>query len=129
MPSLDVLFDEYEHLLLLSSAVARFCVLKRRVLEQEGYIRIRVEIIGGGLLEISEFWREAASQLDRLEYAYHWQNANGQIVCRWDNVKHYPELPNAPHHVHQPDGQVSSLVEPINLILVLRRIEEHVGKL
>jgi hypothetical protein len=25
---------------------------------------------------------------------------------RWDNVEHYPGLPNFPHHVHTGEGEV-----------------------
>ena len=58
MLNLVALFDEYEHLLLASPVITRFRVFKRRVLEREGHIRIRAELVSGGLIEFSEFWND-----------------------------------------------------------------------
>ncbi len=72
MPKLDLLFDEYELLLLISPAVAKFTVVKRRVLESEGYIRVRVELTKSALLEFSEFWDGGTEDEVALrDYAYH----------------------------------------------------------
>jgi hypothetical protein len=128
MLDLVALFDEYEHLLLVSPAVARFSLLKRRVLEREGYIRVRAELVDGGLLEFSEFWASAAKgDLARQEYAYHQQNAKEQLVRRWDNVNHHPHLPFAPHHAHLTNGKVEGVADPPDLAAVLREIEKQLG--
>jgi len=128
MLDLFALFDEYERVLLISPAITRFSVLKRRVVEREGYIRIRAELVEGGLFEVSEFWRETGNdETIRSEYSYHWQTADRQLVRRWDNVKHHQELPNAPHHVHLADGQVEGIQSPPDLETVLREIEGRLG--
>ena len=128
MLDLFALFDEYERVLLISPAITRFSVLKRRVVEREGYIRIRAELVEGGLFEVSEFWRETGNdETIRSEYSYHWQNTDGQLVRRWDNVKHHQELPNALHHVHLADGQVEGIQSPPDLEAILREIEGHLG--
>ena len=33
-------------------------------------------------------------------YAYHWQNRERQLICRWDNSAHWPEVATYPHHKH-----------------------------
>jgi hypothetical protein len=128
MLDLSALFDEYERVLLISSAVVRFSVLKRRVLERGGYLRVRAELVDGGLFEISEFWHEADDgQISRSEYSFHWQARSGQLVWRWDNVKHHQELSSAPHHAHTAEGRGESIESPPDLETVLREIEEHLG--
>jgi len=42
-------------------------------------------------------------------YSYHWESAEGELVFRWDNTPHFPNLPGFPHHVH--DGS-SGAVRP-----------------
>ena len=126
MLNLAALFDEYERLLLASPAVVKFLVPKQRVLEHEGHIRVRAELVDGGLLELSEFWNEIEEgDVARHEYVYHWQSAEGQLVRRWDNVNHHSHLPYAPHHVHLPDGRVEGIAKPPDLVAVLQGIEKQ----
>ena len=126
MLNLLALFDDYERLLLASPVVAKFLVSKRRVLEHEGHIRVRAELVGGGLLEFSEFWNEIEEgNVVTREYVYHWQSADGQLVRRWDNVNHHPRLPYAPHHVHLPDDRVEGIASPPDLVAVLQGIEKQ----
>jgi hypothetical protein len=43
----------------------------------------------------------------RLMYAYHYQDVNGELIFRYDNAAHRPQLPQA-EHKHAPAGvQVS----------------------
>ena len=67
--------------------------------------------------------RDAEHGVTRLKYSYHWQNAGGDLLKRWDNVKHHPHLANAPHHVHLSDGSVSEDAETPDLIRLLSAIE------
>lgn len=129
MIDLAGVFDEYERLLLLSPVVARWAIIKRRVQDSGGYIRIRAQLIDGGLLEISEYWAETSSaELARLEYSFHWQAADGQLRLRRDNAAHHPELPNAPHHLHRADGMAEGSGELPALPIILRTIESDIQR-
>lgn len=33
-------------------------------------------------------------------YSYHWQDKGENLIIRWDNAPHYPEIATAPHHKH-----------------------------
>ena len=35
-----------------------------------------------------------------FKYAYHWQDREGNLICRWDNSAHWPEIATYPHHKH-----------------------------
>lgn len=39
-----------------------------------------------------------------LGYRYHFQDANNNLVFRYDNTPHFPEVENFPHHKHLPNG-------------------------
>lgn len=127
MSDLAARFAEYERQLLVSPAVKRFVVLRQRARDADGYIRIRIELSDGGLLEVSEYWIETVEEDMALqEYTYHWQDVSGQLRQRWDNAAHFPDLPGAPQHVHQADGLVAGMVEKPTLHQVLHEIERRI---
>jgi hypothetical protein len=41
---------------------------------------------------------------NRLKYKYQWQSKDGNLISRWDNVPHYPDLETFPHHIHDTNG-------------------------
>jgi len=67
---------------------------------QEAYIRVKVWLIDGGTLEVSEYVSVEEEKVRVIRYNFHWQDAQGQLIKRWDNAKHHPELETYPHHVH-----------------------------
>ena len=42
----------------------------------------------------------------RRKYRFHLQNSSLELVRRWDNAPHHPNLQTFPHHSHMPDGEV-----------------------
>ena len=124
MIDLPARFDEYERYLLLSRVVIRFSVLRRRSRDADAYIRLRAEFSDRGLLEVSEYWTASALGAPvQQEYTYHWQTAAGELIQRWDNASHHPELAGAPHHIHQGDGVVEGAKESASFFMVLSEIE------
>lgn len=121
-------FTEIEYLLLLSPAISHFKIVRRRVQASAGYIRLRAELIDGGLLELSEYWVEQADgDFARRTYTFHWQNFAGELIKRWDNAKHFPDLPSAPNHIHASDGISAISFEVPTLRLVLKEIEDKLA--
>ena len=57
----------------------------------------------------------------KKSYVYHYQNADGALVFRYDNSPHYPDLHNAPHHKHVGDADVIA-ASPLDLSYVLDEI-------
>ena len=62
-------------------------------------LRVRVEIIDGSLLYVREAFFSHASK-----YSYHWQTRTGELLLRWDNAPHHPEISTHPHHKHAGEG-------------------------
>ena len=84
-------------------------------------LRIRVRFKAGNLFELNEAVIIEGDKLERLNYRYHFQDRQNNLIFRYDNTPHFPDLENFPHHKHLRDGIMSS-EEP----KVVRVIEEAV---
>ncbi len=125
---ITIRFEQYQQLLIQSAAIARFSILKQTVTQRDGRIRVRALLNDGGLLEFAEYIAiTEAQQTAAPTYTFHWQNAQGQLVRRWDNVNHFPRLAYAPHHIHQADEMVVGNPHLPTLETVLAEIEKILG--
>ena len=102
--------------------VRSFKIVEEWSQPHEGYIRVRVMLTNGDFLELAEYFAVAGDACVTQRYRYQWMNGERtQLRRRWDNVEHYPLLPNFPHHVHFPDGRVEpgrrlSILELLSLL-------------
>ena len=66
---------------------------------------------------------ESTNQRDfkRVSYRFHYQNADGVLIFRYDNSPHYPHLATFPAHKHLPDQVIAA--EAPDLADVLREID------
>lgn len=87
------------------------------------YFRARLSLSNGDFLEVSEYVVIRAGYPETLEYRDQWIDCSTPILIRrWDNARHFPELPHFPHHVHVGEekqivpGQVLSILDLIALI-------------
>jgi len=95
--------------------------------------RVRIHLQGGGLLDACERVTEKKDNpLEQTKYHFHWQDAQGRLVKRWDNAPHHPELDNFPHHVHhglendcRPGSSLSLPDVLLELDLFFRAGERH----
>jgi Family of unknown function (DUF6516) len=71
-------------------------------------LRIRLRFDNGSLLEINEALAVVDGALTTLGYRYHFQRADGELVFRYDNTPHFPDLPGFPHHKHLRDAVLAS---------------------
>jgi len=87
--------------LVASPIVASFNVVEEKVWPDRGYIRIRMELGNGDFLEAAEYFVLEDDECVTRRYRYQWMDRERrELRKRWDNVEHYPDLPNFPHHVH-----------------------------
>lgn len=76
-------------------------VVDEKILINRGYFRVRLTLFNTDFLELAEAFTIKNNQLSTLDYRYQWMDSSKQILRkRWDSVKHFPDLPNFPHHVH-----------------------------
>jgi len=57
-----------------------------------------------------------------ITYSYHWADANQELIARWDNAPHFPDLPGFPDHMH--DGATGEVTpgHPMSIFTVLDEI-------
>jgi hypothetical protein len=85
--------------------------------------RARLRLPDGSLLQIHEALVPGEWRINKTRYAYQYQDADGQLVFRYDNAAHHPEVATHPDHKHTPAGIEPT--SPPDLIDVLREIDEQ----
>jgi len=71
-------------------------------------LRIRIRFKTGYLFELNEAAIVKADQFKRLNYRYHFQGSQNNLVFRYDNTPHFPDLETFPHHKHLSNNVISS---------------------
>ena len=115
--------DAIKERLTTDPVVSDFSIIRERVTLVDGHLRARLTVSDGSLIEFSEYvQRSPDGQIDVVTYSYHWIDADGGLIRRWDNTPHFPDLPGFPHHIH--DGRTDSVVpgEPVSIFVVLDEI-------
>ena len=109
---------------LISSAIVHtFETLKERATPINGYIRVRLRLHNGDVVEAAEYFEHEHHGLRTVDYRYHWVDAQQRLRRRWDSAPHHPEIPGFPHHMH--DGSEDNICagQPLSLIEMLAYIE------
>lgn len=79
-----------------TDCIASFKILLQETRSDLVKTKISVVLIDDSVI----FLREIIIQNVLLDYAYHWQDADGTLIIRWDNAAHYPAISTFPHHKH-----------------------------
>ena len=93
-------FDEIEARFIESPAILSYHIIRRDISFDDGKLRIRSALIGGGVFESFLYVKDGGDHLQLLKYSFHWQDSEGNPVRRLDNAPHHKDLPYAPGHVH-----------------------------
>jgi Family of unknown function (DUF6516) len=84
-------------------------------------LRIRLRFYNGYLLELNESIR-FKGEVRHLGYRYHFQDKEKNLVFRYDNTPHFPNLKNFPHHKHLKDEVIATDKPPfVRVIREARR--------
>ena len=91
-------------------------------------LKLRLRFYFKYLLSISEALVVIDDQITAIDYRYHFQDGQNNLVFRYDNTPHFPNLSSFPHHKHLADQVIScnqpSIVTVIqNAIAFLERVE------
>jgi hypothetical protein len=71
--------------------------------EEAAYLKGQVTIIDSSILEIAIFAAESRGTLSIDKYRLHNMNSVWQMLFRYDNSPHHPEIDSHPHHKHTPE--------------------------
>jgi len=109
--------------LVASPIVVEVTIVEEYALPDRGYFRARLSLSNHDFLEVAEYFVSESGHCITRRYRYQWMDeAQRALKKRWDNVEHFPGLPNFPHHVHVGEethvepGQLMSIIDVIALI-------------
>lgn len=70
------------------------------------YLRGSLLFLDSSVLEIAIFVIETHYALTIEKYRFHYMNPIGQMLFRYDNAPHHPEVTSHPHHKHISDNVI-----------------------
>jgi hypothetical protein len=59
------------------------------------YLNLEIHFTDDSILYVREF-----VEVNRRKYSFHWQTNSGDLITRWDNAPHFPNISTFPHHKH-----------------------------
>ena len=112
MKPIDYL-ESVRKFLLTDSRVIKHQIIREYEDVGKSYIRARLTLADESFLEFSEYIeQDSGDEIKITKYSYHWIGKDGKMLRRWDNTKHFPNLKNAPHHIHTPTGKAEESITP-----------------
>jgi len=94
-------------------------IIQERAFGDLGMLRIKLNLLDNSQLEMFEYFSVEEGQYQVKKYSFHWQKSSGDLIRRWDNAAHHPEIENFPHHVHVGENQNILPGEAMNIKKVL----------
>ena len=73
-------------------------------------INAEIVLVDGSRLIIREYVGSKYG-LEKLSYAYQYQDSDGNLIFRYDNAAHKPAL-NSPNHRHAENGEIEIIDPP-----------------
>jgi len=108
-------------------AINSFSITEEKLLPESGYIRLMASLINGEFLEAAEYFALEGARLVTRRYRYQWMDkARKALRKRWDNVEHYPDLPNFPHHVHIGEERNVEPDKPLSIVKLLDVLADEI---
>jgi hypothetical protein len=83
---------------------------------EQGYVAGSIAFVDGSVLHFKEFLDADRGTVEKLTYSYHYQNADDELIFRYDNARHRPLLPSL-EHKHTPAGVVETLAPTLDDVL------------
>ncbi len=108
--------------------IQSFIIVKERVILNQGYFRARLTLKNGDFCEIVEFFIVQNQTCVTESYRYQWMDSTKQqLRKRWDNVEHFPNLPNFPHDVHILEETNVYPSESRNILEIIDALEKELN--
>ena len=85
-------------------------------------------MIDGSTLQFMELVNIKRDKVIHLKYRFHLMNVNDEMVFRYDNAPHHPEIATHPHHKHVKGEKVPRRSEEVGWEDVLLEIEGMISR-
>jgi len=114
--------------LVASPVVASIAVVEEYALSDRGYFRARLGLANHDFLEVAEYFVVEQGQCVTKRYRYQWMDESQRVLRkRWDDVEHFPDLPNFSHHVHVGEETRVEPSQSLSIVELLDLIEQELG--
>jgi len=113
--------------LLLDELVQSFKVLREEETPLKAYFCVRCVLTNDDILESAAYLEIQGDELVLVDYRHQWMTRDHALRVRWDATPHYPDLPGAPHHVHDGSEENVQPGHPMHLMDVLDAIAERLA--
>jgi hypothetical protein len=125
--TIDAYLEAIKERVVTDPLVTSFQTIRERSTLVDGHLRAHLELADGSQLEFSEYvQRSPADEIAVITYSYHWADADNQLIKRWDNTPHFPDLPGFPDYMHDGvTGQVTT-GQPMSILAVLDEIAKQI---
>jgi len=81
------------------------------------YLKGSLIFLDSSVLEIALFVIETHDALTIEKYRFHYMKPHGQMLFRYDNAPHHPEITSHPHHKHISENVIPSRELSLNDVL------------
>ncbi len=88
--------------------ILKFNILREIFFGEEGLFRYKIFYANGNVLEAYQKFQIQSRKIIPIRYSFHLQDRNSNLITRWDNAPHHPELENFPYHIHETEDKVIS---------------------
>ena len=110
-------FNEVEQIVSsFSNLIKLYSKLEKLYSENKGFIRGKIVFIDNSTLFFMELID--IEKPNKQKYSYHFMDSGMNMVFRYDNSDHYPEISNSPHHKHLPKDIITSKEPQLSEILL-----------
>ena len=91
-----------------------------RIIHISGYVLFREAWI----LEFDEILTQESNEVIKTKYRYHVMDKDKNLILRYDNVPHFPNLSSHPHHKHtKTEVEASEAPDLIDVIDEIERLQ------
>ncbi len=121
---LEATASQIESTIRSSALVVTYNLAKVQLSATIGYIEGEVSFVNNSRLVFFEFLRQREDGIEREKYRYHFMDGNDQLIFRYDNAPHHPEIATFPDHKHLPTGLAKSTA--LHFADVFAEVESYV---
>ena len=79
-------------------------IKEERRAAKQSIIKSKIILVDGSVLHVKEFI-DAKYTIEKVHYAYQYQDRDGKLIFRYDNARHRPDL-GFSNHKHLSDGSI-----------------------
>jgi hypothetical protein len=95
---IETYFESLERTISSFAIISSYTLTKKIYNEKQGFITGKITFESNNQLEFSEVIN--VEKPEKVKYRYHYMDSLNNLIFRYDNAHHHPEIETFPHHKH-----------------------------